>query len=754
MFRKGGNLYMSGIASVSAYGQYIDLQNYTGDPTENSGSIVLSGSNASELLYTNVGMDIGGALECETSFTIGNASLTEAELEMIDGITAGTAAASKAVVLDGSKNIATIGTIGCGAITSTGASTMGSLNVGGTLACDTSFTLDAVTLNATELGYLDSVTAGTAAASKALVLDASKDVGTIRNLTIDGTFSDGNYTFDTSGNVTGLGTVGCGAITSTSNLQANGTLSLNAGTNTISAAELNVLDAVTAGTAAASKALVLDANKNIGTVNRFTASYAYIGELDVDKINSVTKTETTLEVVDKLIICASGSNASNSDGGGYLVGGTAKGDSAAGMTWDNDTSNIEFSIAGSNEALMSATVFAPATSDGMALGSTSLMWSDAFLASGAVVNFNNGDVTMTHSANTLTVAGGTLATEALTTSTIVASGIIKTDDATEATSTTDGSLQTDGGLSVAKSAVIGDDLDLLSDGAIVSFGAGKDVTLTHKHDEGILLNSTMKLFFEDDSNDDQYIHSAGSGVTAVAAPTEIDLTAPTLDVNASTAVLMSTPSFVVDSATSEKPVLEIKNSNADDEAGILRFNHDSASPGPNDYLGMIEFKGDDDGGNSTEFAAIAGVCLDETNGTEDGAVTVEVMVDGTLTEVAQFWDGTNGLVLPNNSTYGTAKAHSFVTYSDETLKKDITTLANPMDKIMSLRGVSYEWKQDGSKDLGFIAQEVKNVVPEVVYGKTENGGLGIDYARLTALLVEAVKSQQVELSALKKKMDK
>jgi hypothetical protein len=54
--------------------------------------------------------------------TVGNAVLIEAELETIDDVTAGTAAASKAVVLDVSKNIATIGTIGCGAITSTGAS--------------------------------------------------------------------------------------------------------------------------------------------------------------------------------------------------------------------------------------------------------------------------------------------------------------------------------------------------------------------------------------------------------------------------------------------------------------------------------------------------------------------------------------------------------------------------------------------------------------------------------------------------------
>lgn len=49
----------------------------------------------------------------------------------------------------------------------------------------------------------------------------------------------------------------------------------------------------------------------------------------------------------------------------------------------------------------------PLTSDGAALGTTSLMWSDLFLASGGVLNFNNGDVTVTHSANTLAFAGAT-----------------------------------------------------------------------------------------------------------------------------------------------------------------------------------------------------------------------------------------------------------------------------------------------------------------------------------------------------------
>ena len=70
---------------------------------------------------------------------------------------------------------------------------------------------------------------------------------------------------------------------------------------------------------------------------------------------------------------------------------------------------------------------------------------------------------------------------------LTVSGLLKTDNTPNATSTTDGSLQTDGGLSVALDAIIGDDLKLLSDSAVLSLGAGSDFTITHDGTTGATL---------------------------------------------------------------------------------------------------------------------------------------------------------------------------------------------------------------------------------------------------------------------------
>ena len=197
-----------------------------------------------------------------------------------------------------------------------------------------------------------------------------------------------------------------------------------------------------------------------------------------------------------------------------------------------DANTINFHANNSKEMVLVENALTPGTSDGIALGTGSLMWSDLFLASGSVINLNNGDITLTHSSETLTVAGGTLATAALTTSTIVASGIIKTDDGTDATSTTDGSLQTDGGLSVAKDTVLGNDVLLLSDSSVLKFGADSDTTLTHTDGTGLTLNSTNKLTFGDAAS---FIQQSSNGVLRIDGEATIDLNAST-EVNVSAAL--------------------------------------------------------------------------------------------------------------------------------------------------------------------------------------------------------------------------
>ncbi len=121
----------------------------------------------------------------------------------------------------------------------------------------------------------------------------------------------------------------------------------------------------------------------------------------------------------------------------------------------------------------------PAADDGLALGISGTAYADLFLASGAVINFNAGDVTMTHSANTLAIAGGgvTMGSTLAVTGATTFTGAVIVDDTTESTSTITGSIQTDGGLGVAGDIYAGDDVFFTS-GAVLNFNAG-DVTITH-----------------------------------------------------------------------------------------------------------------------------------------------------------------------------------------------------------------------------------------------------------------------------------
>ncbi len=93
--------------------------------------------------------------------------------------------------------------------------------------------------------------------------------------------------------------------------------------------------------------------------------------------------------------------------------------------------------------------------------------------------------------------------------------------------------------------------------------------------------------------------------------------------------------------------------------------------------------------------------------------------------------------------------------SDARMKKNIKTIDNPLQKVLGLRGVSFEWIDDTKpgKQIGFIAQETLNVLPEVVTG-TEQTTYSMQYAPITALLVEAIKEQQKVIDELRTKNEK
>ena len=95
------------------------------------------------------------------------------------------------------------------------------------------------------------------------------------------------------------------------------------------------------------------------------------------------------------------------------------------------------------------------------------------------------------------------------------------------------------------------------------------------------------------------------------------------------------------------------------------------------------------------------------------------------------------------------RASAFVTYSDESLKCEVQTMNNALDTVMSLNGVEFTWNDSGERDFGFIAQDVQTVLPKAVHVAAD-GVQGVDYSRLTSVLVEAVKAQQVQINDLKK----
>ena len=91
--------------------------------------------------------------------------------------------------------------------------------------------------------------------------------------------------------------------------------------------------------------------------------------------------------------------------------------------------------------------------------------------------------------------------------------------------------------------------------------------------------------------------------------------------------------------------------------------------------------------------------------------------------------------------------------SDKRLKENRKPIESALDKVSKLQGVTFDWKESDSilkikEDIGFIAQDVQKVIPELVR-ENENGMLSMRHQGIAPILIEAIKELKAEIEELK-----
>jgi hypothetical protein len=188
----------------------------------------------------------------------------------------------------------------------------------------------------------------------------------------------------------------------------------------------------------------------------------------------------------------------------------------------------------------------------------------------------------------------------------------------------------------------------------------------------------------------------------------------------------------------DAPFLKIEN-NTEDASGIIM--EDAQDPGQN---GRIVY---DSGANKLYLQAHGGTGF-EMDSSRD------IKINESL-GIGVAANGTTGRLDCSNDVV------AFST-SDERLKENIKPLDNALDKVLKISGVSFDWKElteeekktihgNEGHDIGVIAQEIEEVLPEVVTER-DNGYKAVKYEKIVPLLIESIKEQQKQIENLKKEI--
>jgi hypothetical protein len=262
---------------------------------------------------------------------------------------------------------------------------------------------------------------------------------------------------------------------------------------------------------------------------------------------------------------------------------------------------------------------------------------------------------------------------------------------------------------------------LPNDNQRLSLGAGDDLDFIHDGSNSIIGNATGDLTIKNFAQDKDIILMSDDGSGGETAYITLDGSATLVNFSKATRHLDSVWAYF---GTGLDFKVGHDGSNAyiiNDTTGDLYIQNDLADRD-------VILRSDDGSGGTTAYITLDG-----------SATTVEISkttnVDGTLTatgDVVAFYS------------------------SDKRLKDNIIRIENPLEKIEKIGGYEFDWndKQDTYEghDVGVIAQEIQEVLPEVVTER-DNGYLAVKYEKIVPLLIESIKELKQEVDEIKQKCD-
>ena len=259
-------------------------------------------------------------------------------------------------------------------------------------------------------------------------------------------------------------------------------------------------------------------------------------------------------------------------------------------------------------------------------------------------------------------------------------GAVTISDTTASSSATTGALIVSGGAGIAADLSVGDDLRLISDSSVLSFGAANDVRITHVDNAGLNIKHTAT------SDDKPIILTLQTGETDIAADdvlgainfqapdegtgTDAILVAAGIEAvsegdfsSSSNATKLSFKTGASETATEKMSIasdgkvtitvagntdaLDIISTDADANDGpLVSLKRDSSSPADGDLTGKINFNADNDAGEVITYSSIRTFIRDASDGTEDGAFQINHIVAGSEINALEF---DNDEYIVNNS---------------------------------------------------------------------------------------------------------